>query len=82
MSSHIKDKIVGKMKDVLGTPGKMYVNHKVKKHSAQVDKDVAVIKDYRAMRDSKVSPTKADSKGATGINRKRAAYEMVKAKYQ
>ncbi len=62
--------------NVTKKPIQKYYDGKVKKHSDGVDKEVGVIKDYRAMRDSGSSVTRTPE-----FRKKATQYEMIKSKY-
>lgn len=68
----LKNKITG----VIAKPVNAYYDRKVKKHEAEVNKDVGMIKDYRAMRDSGSSVTQTPEFRKAADN-----YAALKNKY-
>ena len=71
LAKAIKNKITG----VIAKPINAYYDRKVRKHSEGVDREVAAIKDYRAMRDSGNAASNPE------FRKKQAQYQMIKDKY-
>lgn len=77
LAKALKNKIVGKVSDVMSAPAR----YKADKAKKTADYEVGVIKKHRELQSRPFVSSQANSSGVTGDTRTVAEYQRIKSKY-